>query len=107
MQGFVVDVRQSIRGFAREPGFTAVAVVALAIGVGSSTAMFSVVDAALVRPLPYVVSVDGPGQRVPVGAAEFFALAKNAKTVEAIGTFYPHAGTFASATGPTQLRIAN
>ncbi len=115
MQGFVVDVRQSIRGFAREPGFTAVAVVALAIGVGSSTAMFSVVDAALVRPLPYVaperllsvVSVDGAGQRVPVGAAEFFALAKNAKTVEAIGTFYPHAGTFASATGPTQLRIAN
>jgi len=66
-----------------------------------------VVDAALVRPLPYVVSVDGAGQRVPVGAAEFFALAKNAKTVEAIGTFYPHAGTFASATGPTQLRIAN
>jgi len=36
MQGFVVDLRQSIRGFSREPGFTAVAVLALAIGVGAA-----------------------------------------------------------------------
>ena len=46
MQGFVFDLRQSVRGFTREPGFTALAVLALAIGVGSSTAMFSVVDTA-------------------------------------------------------------
>ena len=41
MQGFVFDLRQSIRGFAREPGFTALAVLALAVGVGSSTAMIT------------------------------------------------------------------
>jgi putative ABC transport system permease protein len=115
MQGFVFDLRQSLRGFAREPGFTAVAVLALAIGVGSSTAMFSVIDAALLRPLPYVaperliqlISVDGTGQRVPMGAVEFFRLAKHATTVEAIGAFYPHAATVASASGPRQVRVAN
>src|SRR5216683_343183 len=115
MQGFEVDLRQSIRGFAREPGFTAVAVAALAIGVGSSTAMFSVVDAALLRPLPYraperlieVISVEGTGQRVPMGAVEFFQLEKQARTVEAIGAFYPHSATVASASGPRQARMAN
>src|SRR5256712_12235694 len=115
MQGFVFDLRQSVRGFTREPGFTALAVLALAIGVGSSTAMFSVVDAVLLRPLPYrtperlieVISVEGTGQRVPMGAVEFFELEKRATTVEAIGAFYPHAATVASASGPRQARVAN
>jgi predicted permease len=115
MQGFVFDLRQSIRGFAREPGFTALAVLALAVGVGSSTAMFSVVHAALLRPLPYtaperliqVISVEGTGQRVPMGAVEFFQLEKQATTVEAIGAFYPHSATVASASGPRQARMAN
>src|SRR6266852_2636158 len=115
MQGFVIDLRQSIRGFLREPGFTAVAVLALAIGVGSSTAMFSVVDAVLVRPLPFVaperllavLSVDGAGQRVPMGAVEFFQLAKEARTLEAIGALYPRAATAASGSVPRQVRVAN
>jgi len=114
MQGFAFDLRQSLRAFAREPGFTALAVLALAIGVGSSTAMFSVVDAALLRPLPYtaperliqIISVEGTGQRVPMGAVEFFELEKRATTVEAIGAFYPHSAIVASASGPRQARVA-
>jgi predicted permease len=115
MRGFIVDLRQSLRAFARAPGFTTVAIVALAIGAGSSTAMFSVIDAALLRPLPYtgperlieLTSVEGTGQPVPMGAVEFFQLEKLATTVEAIGAFYPHRATFASASGPRQLRAAN
>jgi predicted permease len=115
MHGLIVDLRQSLRGLLREPGFTAVAIVALAIGVGTSTAMFSVIDAALVRPLPYtspdrlieLTSVEGTGQSVPMGAVEFFQLEKLATTVEAIGAFYPHRATFVSASGPRQLRAAN
>lgn len=92
MRGFLADIRQSVRGFAREPGFTAAAVIALAIGVSSSTAMFSVIDAALLRPLPYtaperlieLTSVEGTGQPVPMGAVEFFQLEKLATTVEAV-----------------------
>src|SRR6267154_4235399 len=108
MQGFAFDLRQSLRAFAREPGFTALAVLALAIGVGSSTAMFSVVDAALLRPLPYpaperqmqMTSVDGTGQSVPMGFVEFLELQKHATSVEGIGVIFPHSATVALASGP-------
>jgi putative ABC transport system permease protein len=47
------DLRHALRQLARTPGFTAVALVTLAVGIGSSVAIFSVVDGVLLRPLPY------------------------------------------------------
>lgn len=66
MNGLTQDIRFGVRQLVRQPGPSVIALLTLALGIGVSTAIFSVIDATMLRPLPY----PDPEQLVTVGADE-------------------------------------
>ena len=94
LEGLLQDVRFSARSLARHKGFTAAAVLTLALGIGANTAVFSVVNSVLMRPLPYtdaeriVVAFEKRPQqnrmKNEVTAAEFFEWRNQAASFESI-----------------------
>lgn len=64
MQTFWQDLRYGARILAKQPGFTLIAVVTLGLGIGANTALFSVINAVLLRALPFAA----PERLVAIGA---------------------------------------
>lgn len=100
LESFVADIRFALRMLRRSPGFTAIAALTIALGIGASTAVFSLVNTVLLKPLPFprAEQIVFPWRAVPaglnlgytqgpLGRAEFLFLARESKTFEHLGAF--------------------
>ena len=98
------DLRHAVRAFVRAPAFTAIAVLTLALGIGATTAMYSVVQAALIRPVPYpepdrlalIRERLEEGQPARLTALDFVDLQTHARSFDSIAA---HTGTGFTFTG--------
>ena len=96
----LTDVRMAFRGIRREPGFTAAVVLSLGLGIGGTTAIFSVVYGVLLRPLPYpesdrlhLVEIWWNDFSASLSPADFLALRESHAGVADVGGFtFPDAG---------------
>jgi putative ABC transport system permease protein len=111
----LTDARYAVRQLIKTPGFTVVAVLTLAFGIGATTAIFSVVNTVMLRPLPYpdaerLVRVF---ERVPqygrfsVAPANFLDWRQQNTVFERIAAYAPGSDTFAGTDGPERIPRAS
>jgi putative ABC transport system permease protein len=110
------DLRYALRNLFKQPGFAAVVVVTLALGIGASTAIFSVVNAVLLRPLPFPhaerLEVVWGNYRslniahLPAKAAEYEDYAKQTEIFDAVAAYANHSFNVTSGSEPERIRGA-
>ena len=113
MRAFIQDVRYAMRLLRRQPGVTIVTMLTLALGIGANTAIFSAVDAVLLRPLPYpdshqLVKVWEKRQREGVlnnvvAPADFLDWSKMSGAFEAMAAYTPITADLTGSGEPVRL----
>jgi putative ABC transport system permease protein len=111
-----VDLRYALRNLLRQPAFAAVVVITLALGIGTSTAIFSVVNAVLLRPLPFPNSdrlqvVWGNYRalniaRLPAKAAEYDDYAQQRQVFDSVAAYANHSFNLSTGSEPERIRGA-
>jgi putative ABC transport system permease protein len=110
----ITDLRYALRQLLKSPGFTAVAILTLALGIGANTAVFSVVDAVLLRALPYhnstrlidVFSTTPSGDRDGLSMAEFEDLRSQMRSLEDLAAFQSQSVNLTGGERPDRIRGA-
>ena len=112
MQTLLQDIRYALRQLRKNPGFAAVAVITLALGIGANTAVFSVVDAVMLRPLPYyqperLIDAQSMSSRNPVSDSvsypDFFDWRAQNHTLERLLAYHDNDYTLTGLDRPIQL----
>jgi len=114
MDALLQDLRLALRQLARSPGFTAVAVLTLALGIGANTAIFSAVNAVLMRPLPYpeseqlteVTSTDLGGVRFGVSYPDLVDLRAMTGTFSGVAAYSTQRYNLSGAGDPREVQAA-
>jgi predicted permease len=109
------DLRFGARTLARNPGFTAVAVLTLALGIGATTAIFSVVYGVLLRPLPYrdsnrimaVFELTSKGTPSRLADPNFDDFRDQSRSFQAIAKYGDNVASVSGARQPTRTTVAN
>src|SRR6202050_5649008 len=109
------DLRYALRMLTRNPGFTVVAVLTLALGIGATTAIFSVVYGVLLRPLPYtdsnrimsVFEVTSEGRPSRVADPNFDDFRDQSRSFQAIAKYGDNVVSVSGAAQPTRTSVAN
>ena len=109
-EDFTQDLRYGFRGLRRAPVFTAVALISLSIGIGANTAVFSVVNGVLMRPLPYpdqdrlqYLQVEWRDFKSPLSDADFLTLEAQRERFGSLVGYGLTSFTLATADGPEAL----
>jgi putative ABC transport system permease protein len=109
MGAWLHDLRFGLRLLRKEPRFAALAILALALGTGATTAVFTVVDSILLRPLPYansdrlVVALHGAAGNGPLSPADFFDYRRDARSFERLGAAQAWGVTMGGGERPIRL----
>ena len=116
MGTFALDARYALRRLAHSPGFSAIAVLTLAIGIGASSTIFSVVNAVLLRPLPFLdpqgliavsqASIDTQAGGVPVSFTKYEAIREQARSLDGLAVYYPLNLSLGGESEPEQVAAA-
>jgi putative ABC transport system permease protein len=115
MSTLLQDLRYALRMLRKAPGFTAVAVITLALGIGANTAIFSVVDTVMLRPLPYpqpdrlmfmtemALQRDGTMIEGPTSYPDFFDWRAGNHVFEGLASYHPDDFTLVGNGDPVHL----
>ncbi|HEV2915197.1 MAG TPA: ABC transporter permease [Pyrinomonadaceae bacterium] len=113
MRTLIQDLRYGVRMLVKNPGFTVIAILALALGIGANTAIFSVVNAVLLRPLPYrdaerivwVEAVNPAAQitRSNVSPPDFLDLKNQSQVFEDMAAFVTGGAILSGGTEPERI----